>query len=61
MACFQNTERGRPRPQQRSPDRRFSTFSDGLAISRLLRPGMGVLQFDFENTPWRFCPGSLLT
>ena len=35
----QYAERGRPRPQQCSPDRWFSTISRGPAVSRLLRPG----------------------
>jgi hypothetical protein len=51
-ACFQNTERGRPRPQQYSPSRRFSTISIGPALLTLLRPGTGALQLEFENTPW---------
>jgi hypothetical protein len=31
-------------------ERQFSTISSGPAVSSLLRPGTGALQFDFEYT-----------
>src|ERR1035441_1451623 len=37
-------ERGRPRPQQRTCDRRFSRISSGMAIGTLLRPRTGALR-----------------
>src|SRR5580700_1197757 len=43
-ARFQNTERGRPRPQQRTYDRQFSKSSNDLAIWKLLRPRTGALR-----------------
>src|SRR5580700_8766544 len=49
-ACFQNTERGRPRPQQRTYDRQFSRTSNDLAIGQPPRPRTGALRFHFENT-----------
>jgi hypothetical protein len=44
------TERGRPRPQQRTYNRQFSKMSNDLAIVKLLRPRTGALRFQFENT-----------
>jgi hypothetical protein len=53
---FKNTERGRPRPQQRTYDRQFSKIPNDLATWKSLRPRTGALRFHFENTPWHFLP-----
>jgi hypothetical protein len=41
-ACFQNTECGRPRPQQQPFDRGFPVISSGKAMRTMLRPGTGA-------------------